>query len=158
MTISKPVHLDHRLLEESAVEQAGGALGEAGQAGGDRGELVGHRPVQPVGDRDRQPVGRDDHRVGDPWGLLLEVADEPGEVAGFVAELRHRQSWGGAVEPFRKGRRPAGPDAGRRSCGRLCGRLSPGSIGPTWSGSTTSSLGMASRLRLTACVPPTGRS
>jgi hypothetical protein len=69
--------------------QRGATLGQAGQPGGDSGELVGLWPVQAVGDRDWQPVGRHDHRVGHPWGAFGEVADQPVEVAGFGAELRH---------------------------------------------------------------------
>jgi hypothetical protein len=68
--------------------QRGATLGQAGQPGGDGGELVGFRPVQAVGDRDRQPVGRHHHRVGHPWGALGEVANQPVEVAGFDTELR----------------------------------------------------------------------
>jgi hypothetical protein len=73
------------------------ALGQAGQTGGDRSKLIGPGPVQALGDRHRQPVGGDDHGVGDPRGALSEVAEEPVEVAGFGAELRHGRSWRGDV-------------------------------------------------------------
>lgn len=69
--------------------QRGATLGQAGQPRSDGGELVGFRPVQAVRDRDREPVGRHDHRVGHPWGALGEGTDQPAELAGFGTELRH---------------------------------------------------------------------
>ena len=44
---------------------------------------------RPLGDRDRESVGRHDHGVGHPWDALGEVVDQPAEVAGFAAELGH---------------------------------------------------------------------
>src|SRR5215218_6257848 len=84
-----PVHLDHRLFDQPTLHTAGATLGQAGQPGGDGGELVGFGPVQALGGRDRKPVGRHHQRVGHPWGAVGEVADQPAEVAGFGTELWH---------------------------------------------------------------------
>src|SRR5262245_4024091 len=100
------LHLDHGLVDPAAAEVARGALGQAGQAGGDRGELVGGGPVQVVGHRDEQPVGRDHDCVDDPRHVADEVRDEPVEILGFSAEVCHFSSWV-LANPPRTRRRPA---------------------------------------------------
>ena len=68
MTASRPRSISTTAWVTSPPSmQWGATLGQAGQPGDDGGELVGFRPVQAVGDRDRQPVGRHHHRVGHPW-------------------------------------------------------------------------------------------
>src|SRR5215218_11391210 len=57
-----------RTADQPALDKAGATLGQAGQPGGDGGELVGLGPVQTLRHRHREPVGRQPPARGPPLG------------------------------------------------------------------------------------------
>ena len=69
-----PVHLDHRLFDQTAIHTAGTTLSQAGQPRGDGGEPVGFRPVQARWETATgESVGRHDHGVGHPGVRLAKL-------------------------------------------------------------------------------------
>jgi hypothetical protein len=83
----------HLVADSAHVAGGGGQHGQGRSSGrrpgsgwpprGDGGQLVGHRPVQALGDRDRQAVGRHHHGVGDTGVRLAKLP---------MSQLRSRAS------------------------------------------------------------------
>ena len=79
-------HLDHGLLDDVAVEHLRRARGDAHQAGGDRGQLVGVVARQVVGDRHQQPVGGHHDGVRDAGHPLGERAHQPAQIPRVLTQ------------------------------------------------------------------------
>ena len=86
------IHLDNCLNDATRVEATRRALGEADQAGRDRGELIGAVAGQPVGAGQEQAVGRHHDRVRDTGHALREVGDKPAEPARLGLGGGHEDS------------------------------------------------------------------
>jgi hypothetical protein len=76
------LHLDDRLQDRAAVEEARGADREAGQPRGHRGHLLGPVLRDAGAGGHQQAIGGDQDRVGGRRDLLDEAGHHPVELAG----------------------------------------------------------------------------
>src|SRR5215471_18610887 len=82
-------HGDQGLGDRAAVEHRGGPLGQADEAGGDRGEALKAIRGYPLGHRQRHPVGGHDGSMSHIGYALGEVGNEPAEILHLAGGLTH---------------------------------------------------------------------
>jgi len=88
-------------------------MGQADEAGGDRGEALKAVGGYPVGHRQRHPVGGHDGSMSHIGHALGEVGDEPAEILHLAGGPTHCVPLSTVIPPARDGRGAASIVPGR---------------------------------------------